>query len=306
MNLHPDLSGCKLRSFNTLPPDLSGGRVLKLRPDWGDIFRLKQFLDRYVATAHDVVILLTVNSGFADMLHNFLCYYAEAEVQNSLFIFTNDGEISDIVTRSGYHAILMDFSSDIMGPLTYNTLEYQGLMHARSRLMQEILLLRYRLFNIDVDAVWLSNPLVHLSCTQDCDFDVAAQLDTPNSGLCCGLLYLDGRSENVRALWADTVRAHNRLLAITRASETKLRGRYDTEQFIFNSLLVNQYADRVRVRSLNGSLFPSGYVYFKQKSARMPDVVVVHNNWIMGEQDKRERFKKFNLWRVAVNGTCTT
>ena len=58
----------------------------------------------------------------------------------------------------------------------------------------------------------------------------------------------------------------------------------------------------VCIQGLNTDLFPPGYEYFGfndkpgYSKTELLDVVVVHNNWIVGLDQKKERFKKFNLW----------
>ena len=53
----------------------------------------------------------------------------------------------------------------------------------------------------------------------------------------------------------------------------------------------------VRISRLNMNTFPSGDIYFAAKGKNNhSEVVIVHNNFIVGHDKKLERFKQFHLW----------
>jgi hypothetical protein len=41
-------------------------------------------------------------------------------------------------------------------------------------------------------------------------------------------------------------------------------------------------------------LFPNGHVYYNE--GKKENAVIVHNNWMVGVEEKTKRFKEENLW----------
>ena len=57
------------------------------------------------------------------------------------------------------------------------------------------------------------------------------------------------------------------------------------------------YQSNANGRSLPMSLFPNGELFFEKMPLKYrSDVVIVHNNFLVGKEQKIQRFKHFNLW----------
>ncbi len=68
----------------------------------------------------------------------------------------------------------------------------------------------------------------------------------------------------------------------------------EDDQLLVNRLVTEKYWEHHEI--LNDSVFPNGYVYFDQ--GRKSSAVIVHNNWIVGIENKINRFKQAGLWYV--------
>ena len=76
-------------------------------------------------------------------------------------------------------------------------------------------------------------------------------------------------------------------------------------QPLFNKLLYNH--KNIKSKPLPSLLFPSGKLFFnKFNNTQRSNAVVVHNNYIVGGNNKRDRFKKYNLWNVDVDDPNNT
>ena len=54
---------------------------------------------------------------------------------------------------------------------------------------------------------------------------------------------------------------------------------------------------KIRIKGLETDLFPPGKLYFCVfNNTKYRNVVVVHNNYIVGHDKKKHRFQNFNLW----------
>ncbi len=70
------------------------------------------------------------------------------------------------------------------------------------------------------------------------------------------------------------------------------------DQDVLNEILKARETDIIH-KALPTFLFPSGYVFFKiLSSEERARVAVVHNNFIIGHQNKKNRFKSYGLWTL--------
>lgn len=72
------------------------------------------------------------------------------------------------------------------------------------------------------------------------------------------------------------------------------------DQQAFNQILSELLTADMRVAVLHPRLFPNGFQYFVRRSAQRDGLkpVVVQNNWMMGADNKRHRFREAHLWSV--------
>lgn len=137
------------------------------------------------ATQDGIIVLLLVTRGYADMLTNFLCA-ARALQQRHFLILTHDEEIITIaktfnvghysppstsaysahINGSANHDHSFDTSNSTQptspADADFGTIRYQELIYSRTELTLQLLLCGYHSIIADVDAVWLSDPLLHL------------------------------------------------------------------------------------------------------------------------------------------------
>jgi hypothetical protein len=68
----------------------------------------------------------------------------------------------------------------------------------------------------------------------------------------------------------------------------------EDDQLLVNRLVMEKYFDFHEI--LSQSLFPNGFVYFEQE--RKNKAMIIHNNWIVGIENKINRFKNEGVWYV--------
>jgi len=68
----------------------------------------------------------------------------------------------------------------------------------------------------------------------------------------------------------------------------------EDDQLVVNRLVSEKYWNYHEL--LDETLFPNGHVYFDQ--GRQSKAMIVHNNWIVGIENKINRFKQAGLWYV--------
>jgi len=161
--------------------------------------------------------------------------------------------------------------------LDYRTLAYKQMVSRRPFYLLQLFELYTNIIYTDIDTVWLKDPRPYFHG----DYDFWAQTDDPDT-LCTGFLALK-KSNNTR-----------RMLMLW---NKELIGKDQLIQPIFNRVLHNTSED-FKYAKLPEVEFPPCNILRKNLSENEQNlVVIVQNDWIIGKQDKIERFKKSHLWR---------
>jgi hypothetical protein len=126
---------------------------------------------------------------------------------------------------------------------------------------------------VDTDIVFVKNPLPHIS-NQDV---VLFQCDLPGSTICSGFMVFNNTEvcKKLIEICGNNIEQDDQILINHVAF---------TEEFINSIALLNQ------------KMFPNGHVYYQLKIRDNP--IIVHNNFMVGIDEKIRRFKEENLWYV--------
>ncbi|CAI7926918.1 unnamed protein product, partial [Closterium sp. NIES-54] len=176
-----------------------------------------------------------------------------------------------------------------IGPLSFPPPPLQLLLK-RTRLVGSILKMGYNVLLADVDAVWLSDPFVHMG---NKSVDIYGQLE-PSGQLCGGFLFLRS-TPRVVTLWDQVTglytRTFNRMAKEALYKKPEEMGAWLKqfehlhEQRYLNQLL-GKRRNKVQVRGLDMLKFPNGKEFFVQRAPQQAEVapVVIHNNYIKGKK----------------------
>ncbi|CAI5459210.1 unnamed protein product [Closterium sp. Yama58-4] len=174
--------------------------------------------------------------------------------------------------------------------MEYGGIGYKQLLLKRTRLVGSILKMGYNVLLADVDAVWLSDPFVHMG---NKSVDIYGQLE-PSGQLCGGFLFLRS-TPRVVTLWDQVTglytRTFNRMAKEALYKKPEEMGAWLKqfehlhEQRYLNQLL-GKRRNKVQVRGLDVLKFPNGKEFFVQRAPQQAEVapVVIHNNYIKGKK----------------------
>ena len=228
------------------------------------------------------LILLSLNDAHLDFFANWWSYYTKLGIPNQVLVIAEDKVVYDKLMVSGL-PIWVERSDFVGadGALDFGSPEYKRFVSERPKRILKYLRQGRNVLYIDTDTVLLSNPLPYL--VDDTSIDLWAQDDgaSADSGdmYCTGFM---GFRANDRVI--ETVEKWAEILAST----------LKANQFTFNTVWREQ---NLTVRGLSTYQFPHGDFYFERfDDEQRKQVVVVHNNWIVGHQNKIDRFQKFGLW----------
>lgn len=222
------------------------------------------------------MILLTVNDAFFDFFLNWFWYYKKLDIHLPITIFAEDDVVYEKLNSACSVCTVWRSDLNLTEALNYRTTLYKIMVSTRPLHILRVLRNGNDVIYADVDSVWLQNPLPILNkCV-----DFAIQLDGPNN-LCTGFM---------------AIRSNNRTTKIIQQWYERLMKESNVNQGIFNQVM---RLNKVGNVALNTLYFPNGKQYFVQyNETERARAVVVHNNWIVGHDAKKNRFQKFNLWRV--------
>lgn len=230
----------------------------------------------YINNHGNWTILLTINNGFLDFFQNWFWYFQQLNINYPIIVIAEDDKVFAklIAVYGKLVKIRRSKLQSVSEPADYNTTLYKKLVSTRASHILEYLKLGLNVLYVDADAVWLNNPFPFLRG----NYDMWMQLDDKNN-LCTGFLAINSNNETIQFIqkW-----------------EMALQVKPQHNQLIFNKLIVTS---KVRHTHLNSNKFPSGIQFFdkftyKQRS----EVIVVHNNYIIGHDEKLQRFKEHKLW----------
>jgi len=239
--------------------------------------------DRSNAVEHSAapwVVFVTVSAGFDDMFRNWLHWYRQLNLDSKVVVFAEDKITFD--KYSGVKGLDIWNLVNGNGPvsaLDYNTLLYKKIVSRRSSYLLRLFDVYSHIIYSDIDTVWLRDPRPYFAG----DYDLWAQLDAPGY-VCTGFMAL---------------RKSNDVLELLRLWNNVLIRKNQLNQPVFNILL---NASSVKYTGLSSVHFPSGKVLWQNITAKIQQVVVVHNNYIIGKQSKILRFKASQLWKPLLVG----
>ena len=177
----------------------------------------------------------------------------------------------------------------------FQTDNFLMLMTRRPFYVNCLIALGYDVLLSDIDTVWLKDPFPYFKNESISLFTLSdsnnIDADPRTSTLCAGFMLLKSSDmmEKFTHEWMDSMLARdkNNLL--------------QNDQAILNKM-VSWHRDRTPgfcADVLPYSGFVSGAIFFNTPAEKLPaNLSVVHNNWIVGHDSKKERFIKAGLWQV--------
>jgi hypothetical protein len=258
-----------------------------------------------LATSNKEVIITIATNHFTNLLLNWLCSLAALHSSSvpplkHLLIYTVDADFAKtLINQYGIspdHIYVDQKLQTNNEELNYDTKDYQMLMVYRTEFIQRVLNMGYRVLLADSDTVWFQSPLPYINKHYK-NMDLVAQNDDPNPVLgirtiiCGGFLYLNN-TNNMKKHWDIVTSRHSQQIM-----------EHDSIQYTEQDIL-NQYRKSLKVQLLPWQHYPSGSSYFSHTGhiqSVYPNVHVVHNNWVIGKNNKMNRFYSLKgfLWLLS-------
>ncbi|CAF1209433.1 unnamed protein product, partial [Didymodactylos carnosus] len=159
--------------------------------------------------------------------------------------------------------------------------------------LMSVLKFGYHFVTADLDTVWFDNPLKYLSTNIA---QVVLQGQTHRHSQLSGGFICVHSTSGGKQFWQRVIHCHNKNMGYLLKTRMKATSKY-TEQECINQVANETLNRRTQIHYLNEDLFPDGRRFFVQKLPQLNGVipVVVHNNWIIGLDEKWKQFQSWNL-----------
>tara|TARA_B110000090_G_scaffold7060_3_gene7369 strand:- start:28195 stop:32406 length:4212 start_codon:yes stop_codon:yes gene_type:complete len=252
---------------------VSGARV----PEDGFVEHAKSSSNKDAA---EWTVLITLSAGFDDVFLNWWAFYSKLNLGMDVIMIAEDEQTYNKHINTPGIEVWKSLYRESAGALalTYKTHLYNRLVSRRASHLIRVLKAKQRVIYSDIDTAWLADPRPFLTG----NFDMWAQLDNTN-------YYCTGFMAFIRTA---------QVLQFLDKWDKQLLKQPQLNQPLFNKILKGAAFPH---KSLPRKEFPSGNMYFDQNKRK--DVVVVHNNFIIGKDKKIQRFKDVGLWRTRRQTT---
>ncbi|KAL7125748.1 hypothetical protein ABFS83_14G137400 [Erythranthe nasuta] len=257
----------------------------------------------YVAR-NNTLIVCAVSEAYLPFLNNWLISISRQKQQEKVLVIAEDyATLYKVNERWPGHAVLVPPALEAAAAHKFGSQGFFNFTARRPRHLLQILELGYNVMYNDVDMVWLSDPFPYLKGEHDVYFmddmafvkplDHSHELPPPGKKgrtyICSCFIYLRPTSgaNLLMKKWIEELQ-----------DQPWSRAKKANDQPGFNWAL-NKTAGQVDVYLLPQKAFPTGGLYFKNKTWVQETKgmhVVIHNNYIIGFEKKTKRFKDYGLW----------
>lgn len=247
----------------------------------------------------NVTILSVTNTGFVDFAQNWLYSLHLLNKTFKIKLLTEDegafrilSKVTDSFADTKIRLHVRRDKNGTTRALSYSSKAYSDLVTSRSKLILRELMVGQDVLFVDIDAVWLKDPLPLIWSMLN-DFDVIVAIGRDRQTPCPCFLYLKSSLVTLKMV-RDWVKRLERL----NASPVQSKHEHDMAAL---GVILDKYSTKCKLRlhKLNHNQFPTGDLYFKTPifyDNHKKEVYVVHGNGLGQHSSKLFFFKLFNVW----------
>lgn len=220
--------------------------------------------------------LTFLNYGCFDICLNMLKSAENVGIKMEDFIIAcMDNASHDAFKSKGYENAFLHIDQEIK---EYQDWTFDGnsgfrkIVKHKWNLINEVHKKHPNLMWVDTDIVFKKNPVELLSGHKE----VLFQTDSPGSRICTGFMVFNETPE-CRKLIEECSLYHS-----------------DDDQLIMNHIGLSKY--RQHIKLLSKELFPNGRMYYQEN--KKENAMIVHNNWMVGVENKILKFREEGLWFI--------
>ncbi|XP_045199995.2 uncharacterized protein LOC123554136 [Mercenaria mercenaria] len=258
-----------------------------------------------MASQHNGTVLVSVvNDAYLPFAYSWLCNTKHMNIHKSVLVITMDGISKYKLNKDWPDVNVVKLNLDIpRGNQEYSSAGYLQIMIRRTEMLLELLKADIEVLLLEFDYMWFSNPLPNLQKMKGVDFLInpVTSDEVVYNG---GFLYMFP-TERSKALWSRVTEMMRDLGKQLEQKSDKYQVSEDDNDQIYFSTLVKEGFAEVKTQELPLHTYADGKWYDlpSWKRKHLP-TVVISNNFVLGNQNKVKRAKKWNHWFLRDNCTC--
>ena len=252
------------------------------------VYRLVEAIHLYAVNG--TIVIASFDITYVSMALNlFLTSFKAFNITNHLFVASDHLGCLELLSR-GAHCVQYANISIGSGPSYFNQRDYNVKACVKPRIVLDCLEAGFDVLLVDLDIVFLKNPLPSIQECKDCDF--VAQIDPDAAEINSGF-YLVRHTTSGLTLFRNVVE--------------RIANHPRGDQEYVNEAL-RDFNGTIKIQRLPPDLFPLGNSFFqfgrRQFAGDNPcgECIIVHNNYIVSLQAKIYRFKEYGMWAVDLDG----
>lgn len=240
-----------------------------------------------IADKNKVVVFTVGTKNYARIMNSFFKTAIQAHsIKNFVFVALSAGMCGNSLRYGGLEpmAKCYTYPVDFGSGGNYGSVDFARLVQVKSEILFSIVREGYTALLTDADIFYLKNPLPTLhQLASNSSTDLVIQ-DDAQGGRNSGFMYMKPTNTSTAFL--------SEVLRLQR-NNPEMR-----QQVAVNTVLKS--FRRIKVRVLSAEDWPCGVVFFQRGARRMfpwhqpcSNCILVHNNWIVGDDAKEYRAKEF-------------
>ena len=261
------------------------------------------------------IVLALVDEAFIDMAVNlYETSFRRHGIENFLFVGVGH-RTCEILGGEPLRLSCFHYANDTHAEVAsvYRSVDFLRKMNLRTDMILDALAAGYVVLHVDLDVVFLANPLVYLRRLMTSSSITSAAHPPPDIAT-----MLDSSAYNAGFIVVRPTR--NAIAVYELTKKITIDSPTIDDQTALNSAIKEMSkknktkmtkkdaASEFRALALNRGRYVCGVAYFERSkrwfptAAGCPKCEVVHNNWIVGREAKVYRFREHLMWMYDKNG----
>jgi hypothetical protein len=272
--------------------------------------------DHVIAAARKVsakvspVLVSLVNYAYVTMTCNWLCNTADMGVHPHVLLLVTDQRTQTLLQHNwpNVASVIVPDTGNLSGPQTYGFRGFLELMAWRTEIVLKLLQANIEVMLFDTDIVWIRNVMPVMTKNQSIDF-VGTMNNRDGSEINAGLLLLRPTAGTLE-MWQSVTDAMRKFMkGITVLNKTNRWISISENEQLYLNQAFSKLKNGLCYFLVPHDVIASGRWYgnmFAPKNRRKlsPNLMAIHNNFIMGLSNKVHRAKNHGQWFLNPDLQC--
>ena len=239
------------------------------------------------------LMVMMFTSGHIDEARNCIHSYHKSTGKNNILVFALDKETKEAMDKENISCYYdSNFYDEEITYSDYMTKQFDIICYNKLLVIYVSLLQNLNILWSDTDIVYFKDPFKKLnSYTKSISIQNDVNSNFINNRLCAGFMFFKNTEQSKLFLQRciDYINNDYQRLIVSKS---------DADQGI-----INKFNDLNIINVLSVEEFPNGLVWWGKNDIKPLDFdrknsYIVHNNWIIGLDNKIKRFKQDGLWFI--------